>query len=216
MANRRLLRILLPAITFLGGVFIQLLLEHWVSIGIVTTLSLILVLLSLSILFTASLYILESIESKFGQIDKNLGDKFDTVTEKLAEIFAHSGLFVECIEDGEDGKSYIRAIDLINNAKSNITIISPLDPFQELRINMATEVISNYYQAMERKITEHQHDKQTFHRRIIQVPKEYENAPYEFARETPFMNYLKHTTLTQLNFPRSCTTHIPQFGKRFF
>src|SRR5712692_8319888 len=102
MTSRRLYRILLPAVTFLGGVFIQLLLERWVSLGIVTTLSLVMVLISLAILFTASLHILESIESKFSIVDKNLNSKFDLVNEKLMDLFSRTGLTVNCIEDGED------------------------------------------------------------------------------------------------------------------
>lgn len=207
MTNRRFFRILLPAITFLGGVFIQLLIEKWVSIGFVTSLSLILVLLSLAVLFTASLHILESIESKFSEVDKNLGNKFEHVSQKLDEIFGHLGLFVECIEDGSEGKSYLRASELINKAEHSLTIVSPWDSFLEQRRDTTTEVRANYYKAMERKITEHQHDKQIFHRRIVQVPKKYEDekATLEFAKETPFLDYLKHCAVTQLNFPLSCS-----------
>ncbi len=204
MTSRRLYRILLPAVTFLGGVFIQLLLERWVSLGIVTTLSLVMVLISLAILFTASLHILESIESKFSIVDKNLNSKFDLVNEKLMDLFSRTGLTVNCIEDGEDKISYIRAAELINNAKSSLTAVTTWSPFQELRPNAATKEYVNYYDTIERKITEFQKNKGVFHRRIIQVPEKYVDAPLEFAKETPFINCLKHTIMIQALYPRSC------------
>jgi hypothetical protein len=204
MTSKRLYRILLPTVTFLGGVFIQLLLERWVSLGIVTTLSLVLVLISLAFLFTASLHILESIESKFRIVDKNLSSKFEIVNEKLIEIFNHSGLTVNCIEDGKEEISYFRASELINNAKLSLTIVSPWHPFREWQVNTATEGQTHYYQALVRKITEHQNSKSIFHRRIIQVPKEYENNPLEFAKETPFFNCIKHSVTVQTLHPRSC------------
>src|SRR5690242_10419932 len=135
MPGKRFYRILLPTVTFLGGVFIQLLLERWVSLGTVTTLSFVLVLISLAFLFTASLHILESIESKFSLIDKNLSNKFIKVNERLIEIFNRSGLTVNCIEDGKEETSYFRASELINNAKSSLTIVSPWHSFRELQVN---------------------------------------------------------------------------------
>ncbi len=204
MTSKRLYRILVPAVTFLGGVFIQLLIERWVSLGIVTSLSLVLVLISLAFLFTASLHILESIESKFNIVDKNLSNKFDLVNEKLIEIFNHSGLTVTCIEDGKEEISYFRASELINNAKSSLTIVSPWHPFRELQVDTAADGQTHYYQAIERKITEYQNSKSIFHRRIIQVPKEYEYNPLEFARETPFFNCIKHSVMVQTDYPRSC------------
>src|SRR2546421_8460859 len=145
MTSKRLYKILLPAITFLGGVFIQLLLERWVYLGIITTLTLVLLLISLATLFTASLHILESIETKFSITDKNLSDKFDLVNERLTDIFKHSGLTVECIEDGKEESSYIRATELINNAKHSLTSVSPWEPFVETRIDTATQARTNYY-----------------------------------------------------------------------
>ena len=204
MTGKRLYRILLPTVTFLGGVFIQLLLERWVSLGMVTTLSLVLVLISLAFLFAASLHILESIENKFSTIDKNLNNRFVTVNEKLIEIFNRSGLTVTCIEDGKEEISYLRASELINNAKSSLTIVSPWHPFREMQVDTATEGLAHYYQAIERKITEHQNDKSVFHRRIIQVPQEYENSPLEFRRETPFYNCIKHSVMVQTFYRRSC------------
>jgi len=204
MASKRLYRILLPATTFIGGVFIQLLIERWVPLGIVTTLSLVLVLLSLAILFTASLHILESIETKFNIVDKNLTSKFASVNDHLIDIFNRSGLTVECIEDGKEELSYIRATELINNAKSSLTIVGPWEPFVEKRVNTTTEARANYYKVMERKITEYQNSKTVFFRRILQVPKQYENSPLDFALETPFFNCLKHAIMVQTFFPRSC------------
>src|SRR5689334_22485241 len=103
MPGKRFYRILLPTVTFLGGVFIQLLLERWVSLGTVTTLSFVLVLISLAFLFTASLHILESIESKFSLIDKNLSNKFIII--QVPKEYANSPLafaqetpFFNCIK----------------------------------------------------------------------------------------------------------------------
>jgi len=128
-------------------------------------------------------------------------------------------LKVEYVEDGLDGASYLRSIELVKKAEKSLTFISYWEPFLNYLAG-TTSVIKGkskvinarrmFYDAVKKQIYRHRNSKERFHRRIIQVPEEfrskYEDVPFDM--DTIFFDYLTHAASVHELNPRSCILKI--------
>jgi len=118
MSTKKLYNLIVPTVTFFLGIIFQLLLEQWIVFKEVISLAMIVIIVSLAFIFTATLTMLDSIEKRFNTVDSRLDD-----------ITARTGLRVEFIRDNIDGNSYRRSTDLIEKAKVSLTFVAPWQPF---------------------------------------------------------------------------------------
>ncbi len=195
MFKRKIYDLLVPPITFFLGIIFQQLFSQWISSKDVILLSILIIIVSLIFLFTASLIILHSIDKRF-----------DVVDSRLMDIAIRTGLRVEYIEDGSDGASYRRSADLIENARHSIMFVAPWQPFKEYISGPSNlrNARQAYYETIKSKVNRHKNDEIPFHRRIIQIPKEYEGKPLPFQIDSMFFEYLNYVAEVQEAHPRSC------------
>jgi len=108
MYRRRVYGILVPTVTFVLGILVQVLISQWITFTNVIPISLIVIMVILAAIFI----ILELIDKRFDSIDTNLID-----------IANRIGLRVDYIEDGSEGKSYEKSTELIENAKFSLITV---------------------------------------------------------------------------------------------
>src|SRR5262249_16456106 len=121
---------------------------------------------------------------------------------------------VDYIEDGIEGKSYLKTTELIENAKFSVIAVGYWEPFPHYSIDNTTDINSGiseainarrkYYIAMKKQIDLHQKDEEPFHRRIIQVPEEYMTKRIPFEVDPIFKDYLLFVAKTKDDGYRSC------------
>lgn len=196
--------IVVPSVTFLFGIAIQLLFEQWLGTKDSLLIAIAIIIFGLFIILVASLSILKAIERRF-----------DTVEDKLLDIATRTGLRVEYIEDDAKENSYRRATDLVEEAKTNITFVDVWASYGGYQADkpVVRSTREEFYQAVIRQVDRHKEDERHFHRRIIQFPKEYESKFLPLENDPLFLDYLRHVADVQESHPRSCslkrvTTHI--------
>lgn len=194
MFRNKIHNIGIPIITFILGILAQVLFDQWITSKNVISLSIAFIMVCLVVIFII-----------FGLTDK----RFDTLENKLLDIAARTGLRVEFVEDGPDGISYKRATELIENARFSLTIVSPWEPFAEYQDELPDTDLKNartgYYEAIKKQVIHHQRSDILFHRRIIQISKEFDDMPLlKFKTDPTFYEYLKFIAETQAAFPHSC------------
>jgi hypothetical protein len=183
----------IPVVTFVLGICAQVLLDQWLKSSDILFLSIALMIICFVIIFVI-----------LGFTDK----RFDRLEARIQDIAERSGLQVEFVEDGPDGVSYSKGADLIKGAKTSITIVSPwepyseyLDDFPDARLKVVRE---NYYEAMKSQILRHKYDSRLFHRRVLQIPKGFDDRPLTFKTDPTFYEYLKFASEIQEKYPRTC------------
>ena len=80
------------------------------------------------------------------------------------------------------------------------------EPFEKYEVgNCAVKDARRmFYQAVREKVDAHLGDKEPFHTRIVQVPKEFAGKPLPFQIDEIFFDYLKHVADKQEKYPLSC------------
>jgi hypothetical protein len=195
MFRNKIYNIGVPIITFVLGIFAQVLFDQWITSKNVIALA-----IGIMMICVVAIFII------LGLTDK----RFDTLENKLLDIAARTGLRVEFIEDRPDGTSYKRGAELIENAQFSITIVSPWEPFAEYEDHSPpSTVLQNarlaYYEAIKRQVSRHQHSDLLFHRRILQIPKEYDDMPLgKFKSDPTYYDYIKFVAEIQETHPHSC------------
>jgi hypothetical protein len=188
LIRKRAYRLTVTVVTFLLGAAFQFLLALWLPSRDVIPLSLIVIIVCLVLILTIS------------------SDSLSAM-ERVIDLAGHSGIRAEYIEDERSGRSYRRTCELIKNAKKHITIVSPWEPFAEYQSGDTFIKIKsnrqNYYEELLKQIDLHIHQ-ELFHKRIIQVPREFEGKPLQFKTDPVFYEYLKHAAEVQAEHPLSC------------
>jgi hypothetical protein len=188
--------IVVPSVTFLFGIIIQLLFQQWLSIKDSVPLGIAIIIFGLLIILLVSSSILRAIEMRF-----------DTVEDKLIDIATRTGLRVEYIEDGIEENSYRRVAELIEQANANLTFVDVWASYGGYQTDkpVVRSTREDYYQVVIRQVDRHKEDQRHFHRRIIQFPGEYENKILPLENDPLFLNYLRHVAKMQEDHPRSCS-----------
>jgi|GEM_PF-2687043 hypothetical protein len=193
MSKKKLLALLIPAVSFLSGVFAQVLLDQWISSRNILLLSIALVIISLITIFI----ILKYLEARF--------DGFDS---KLMRIANRMGIHVEYVEDGETGKSYLRSADLVEQAQTNLIFVAQWEPFpnylvEDVDVNKKdgssriSEARRRFYEALTMQAELHQKDETPFYSRIVQIPGEHMNKRIPFETDQILFEHL--TSVTKMN-----------------
>lgn len=197
ITKTKIYNVLVPTLTFFLGIIFQLLFTEWIASKDIIPFAILLIVVSLAFIFTASLSILYSIEKRFNVVDMTLTD-----------IVARTGLKVEFIRDRAEGYTYQRSIKLIESAQKSLTFVGPWEPYGKYQADPARTKLRSereeYYKTIIRQIERHKYDETVFHRRIIQVPKGYENKQLPFEVDKTFHAYLKYTAEIQNNHHNSC------------
>ena len=193
MSTKRIYSILIPTITFIFGIFAQILIERWVSFKDPVVFSFVLIMICLII----TILMLE------------LNDKkIDSLNQGISEIKLSLGLKVEYIEDTDQHNSYEKSTEIIEGAKDSILVVSPWNPFKDYQQKILNTKLkdsrADYYRALKSAILAHQDDQQVFHNRIIQVRKEHLNTRLEFEIDPIYLDYVKQAANIQQQHPRSC------------
>jgi len=142
-----------------------------------------------------------------------LDKRFDCVDGRLIDITSRTGIHTKYVEDGNEGKSYIMATNMVEEASKSLTFVGYWEPFPEYQANntsvmkgesLILDARKKFYQTVMDKIDEHKFDKSPFHRRIVQVPKEYVDKRLPLEVDPAFFKYMNHAVRVQANTPKSC------------
>ncbi|TDP92225.1 hypothetical protein [Labedaea rhizosphaerae] len=179
--------VLVPATTFTLGVVVTVLITDYLERHDPVLFCLAGVLLILVLLVGLTVQVLRS-------SDKGM----DKIHSEIARLISRGGLDVEYVEDGKTGQSYVRATQLIRSAKHSITFVDMWEPFENYQTGTPERVAARheFYEAIVKQVEDHRGDREMFHRRIVQVPQEFETKPVPFALDPYFHQYL--TTIAGL------------------
>jgi hypothetical protein len=192
MPQRRISVLLIPLSTFILGIFVQALFDQWFNSKNLMVLSILMIMVGL----VTALIVLK-------QMDR----RFDNIDTKLLDIANRTGLKAEFIEDQLGGRSYLRSTQLIEEAKTSIIAVDTWKSspgYLNSSSQNVKEARSQQYEALKKQIKLHLGDSTPFHRRIVQIPQEYENKNLPFNIDPPFYNYLIAAAEAQDSNPRSC------------
>ena len=193
--NKYLQAIVIPSATFILGIILQTLLQKWLDQRDPLLLSLSILIFSVTIVLIISVYSLNFIDKRF-----------DFSDNMLVDISKRTGLIVEYIEDGNSGKSYQRTTELLRNSQSSLTFVDYWEPYRsyQKQANDVPSVRSDYYNEVKKQVDRHKSDKDTFHRRIVQIPPSLMNVHIPFETDPAFLEYLIFTENIQRHYPTSC------------
>jgi hypothetical protein len=197
MSRKRILALLIPVVSFLLGVFAQVMFDQWISSRNALLISIAVVIIGLVAIFS----VLEYLEKRF--------DSFDS---QLLHIANRMGLYVEYIEDNQTGKSYRRSTELVEQAQFSLIFVAQWEPFPDYLVNGVNvnrdsdsapilEARRQFYEVLTQKVEAHQNDEKPFYIRIIQLPGEYMNKYIPFEIDQILYKHL--LSISQLK-SRSC------------
>ena len=195
MVRRFLQGIVVPIATFVVGMFTQALLRQYLTTSDIVSMSLLVIMVTLLALILIGLVNVASVDRRLELVDV-----------RLADLAGRAGLRVEYVEDHNGGESYRRTARLIEMAQTSLTFVDLWGPFEDYTLDNREQASarSEYYAAVKTQISRHLADRQTFHRRIVQVPTEFATGPVPFDADPVFFDYLRFVTETQERYPNSC------------
>lgn len=223
MSRRSLtIDILVPVITFLAGVVVPIIFDKLTNgafneqqLTLLIILSFVLVLVALIIanatFFRETHSGQETIISEQKQIISSI--------ELLAQRF---GLVIEFIKEPleNSGITYERTRQLIENAQESLVFLDAWVQTTDYFFGtpLAQQKRQAYYNAILKQIEKHEHDGDTFHRRIIQVSKPFnELDTFVMMGGTVFIDYIKRCLKLHKNSPATCVVKIaPLFLQAHF
>lgn len=196
--RRKIHALLIPTTTFVIGILVQSLFDQMITPGNLPMLSTATIMIGVFVIFL-----------HLTQIDT----RFDSIDRQLINITNRTGIYAEYIEDGAEGKSYVRTTELIEKARTSLIFVGDWEPFPEYQANnisvmkgnsRALDARKKFYQALTNQIDTHRFDGAPFHRRIVQVPKEYMDKRLPFERDPVFFEYMAYAAKLQDSSPHSC------------
>jgi hypothetical protein len=196
--RRKIHALLIPTTTFVIGILVQSLFDNIITSSNLPSLSTATIMIGIFVIFL-----------HLTQIDT----RFDHVDRQLIDITNRTGIYAEYIEDGAEGKSYIRATELVEKARTSLIFVGDWEPFPEYQANNISVMKGNsrvldarkdFYQALIKQIEAHRFDGTPFHRRIVQVPKEYIDKRLPFETDPVFFEYMLYTAKIQASVPHAC------------
>ena len=185
MARNKLLAILVPIITFISGLFAQVLFDQWISTNNVLLLSSAVAIIGLVCVL---IYI--------GWLET----RFDTFETKLSNISNRIGLHVEYIKDGETGKSYLKSAELVEKSIKSVISIGDWEPFpnylvSNINVNKnsgSSKILTarrRFYEALTKQVSLHQGNA-PYYQRVVQVPEEYKHKRLPFEVDQILFEHL--------------------------
>jgi hypothetical protein len=189
----------LPACTFTMGVLTTILLTDYLNKHNPLLFSMIGVIFLLALLLGLSVKVLRVNEISLGSIDA-----------KMATLLTRTGLSVEYVEDGDTGESYQRATALIRAAKNSLTFVDMWEPYEDYQLGAPerVEARKDFYSAIINQVEHHQHGREMFHRRIVQVPEQYAGRIVPFNLDPYFSDYLARIAEIRVNHYETCSLRI--------
>jgi hypothetical protein len=196
--RKKIHALLIPTITFVIGILVQSLFDNIITSSNLPMLSTAVIMIGIFVIFL-----------HLTQIDT----RFDNVDRQLIDITNRTGIYAEYIEDGPEGKSYIRATEMVEKARTSLIFVGDWEPFPEYQANNTSVMKGNsqvlaarkhFYQTLIKQIEAHRFDGTPFHRRIVQIPKEYIDKRLPLETDPVFFDYVAYAAKIQASRPHSC------------
>lgn len=217
----RVFKFAVPVTTFVLGILAQHLLEEYLSAGTVGQLPLVVLTFVAGLLVIAVGVQTHTSATDLRLLASSVNQRADDLTALLGSLRDATGLTAEYVEDGATGESYARAVELISQAQSTITIVDYWEPFEDYQADDggATDTTSAargaFYAAIEEAVQRHKMGSHLFHRRVVQIPQQRLAQPIPFAVDPPFEEYLGRIATVQQEAPRCCRLRVAPAQIRF-
>lgn len=217
----RALKFAVPVGTFVLGVVAQYLLEGYLADGKADHLPLAFLTFTVGLLVIAVGVQSHSSAVDLRLVSSTVNERADGLSLLLGSVRDATGLTAEYVDDGSTGASYVRAAELISQAKDTITIVDYWEPFDDYQSDdgatsdATSSARSDFYTAIEEAVQQHRKGNHLFHRRVVQIPPSRLNQPIPFAVDPPFEEYLGRIAEIQEEAPRCCRLRVSPAQIRF-